>query len=69
MKNAYCELDESQLRELEIPPLAEGLLTSPFQYNCRDGWIRLPEDTFKKFVDVVTAYVVAANHGQNAKDL
>jgi len=61
MKNDFCNLNEKQLSELEIPPLAVGLLTSPFQYNERNGWIMVPADTFKKFTDCVTEYVKLHN--------
>jgi len=67
MKNDFCDLDETILREMEIPPLAIGLLTSPFQHNVEGGWVSIPLDTFKQFTDCVTAYVVAANPGQNAE--
>lgn len=61
MKNDFCDLDETQLRDMEIPPLATGLLTSPFQHNVRDGWVCVPADTFKQFTDCVADYVVLHN--------
>lgn len=68
MKNDFCDLDETRLREMAIPEIATGLLTSPFQFNVEGGWVRVPVETFKQFTDVVTAYVVAANPGQNDAD-
>jgi hypothetical protein len=65
MKNDFCDLDEMQLRELEIPPLATGLLTSPFQFNVEGHYVRVPVETFKQFTDVVTAYVVDSNSRMN----
>ncbi len=67
MKNDFCDLDHDKLFSMFIPPLAVGLLTSPFQFNERNGWIMVPTETFKQFTDVVTAYVVAANEGRENK--
>ena len=52
MKNDFCDLDEMQLRELEIPPLAAGLLTSPFQFNVDGHYVRVPVETFKQFTEI-----------------
>jgi len=57
MKNDFCDIDETELRAMTIPPLATGLLTSPFQFNERAGWVMVPTETFKQFTDCVAAYV------------
>jgi hypothetical protein len=66
MKNEFCDIDEKRLHKMEIPEIATGLLTSPFQFNVEGRYVRVPVETFKQFTDVVTAYVLAANPGQNA---
>jgi beta-lactamase regulating signal transducer with metallopeptidase domain len=66
MKNDFCDLDEELLhrmnRQNEMPKLARGLLTSPFQFNERDGYVLVPTDTFKQFTDCVADYVI--NHAK-----
>lgn len=58
MKNNYCNLSEEELRKMEIPPLAVGLLTSPFQHCIQaGGMVAIPLDTFQQFTDCVTDYV------------
>lgn len=61
MKNTFCKLDEEELQKLDIPEMAEGLLTSPFQNNIKNGWVMVPIETFQQFTDVVTEYVLIKN--------
>lgn len=58
MKNNFCDLPQKQIQNLNIPVEIKGLLLSPFQFNDDGKWVRVPRETFKEFVDVVTAYAL-----------
>ncbi len=54
MKNNYCDLSEKEI--LKLPEDVHGLLLSPFHFNLKDGYILVPEDTFKNMIDAIVKY-------------
>jgi hypothetical protein len=54
MKNDYCELTYEQIAAL--PERFKGFLFSPFQFNLSNGYVGVPEDTFKEMIDIITEY-------------
>ena len=52
MKNNYCDLEQEEIHKL--PEKYQGFLLSPFQFNVQNGMVAVPEDTFKKMIDVIT---------------
>ena len=65
MKNDFCDIDEKELMAMTIPPIAVGLLTSPFQFNVEGAYVKVPTETFKQFTDVVSAHVQLLNSQAN----
>lgn len=57
MKNNYCDLTRQQINA--VPERFKGFFLSPFQFNLRGGMVAVPEDTFKKMIDIIAEYAVA----------
>ena len=64
MKNNYCPLPQDDINNLNVPSDLKGLLLSPFQHNLRDGFVIVPEDSFRDFVICTTEYlkIISKNH-------
>jgi hypothetical protein len=58
VKNNYCDLPEAEIRQL--PERYRGFMLSPLHLNLRDGYVWVPEDTFKDMVDIVVEAAKAA---------
>lgn len=58
MKNDYCDLPREEIERL--PEQVRGILMSPFQFTVEGGYVRVPEDTFKHMVDLITNFSKAA---------
>lgn len=52
MKNTYCRLSQEEIRKL--PERFQGFFLSPFQYNLRNEFILVPEDSFQEMIDLLT---------------
>lgn len=52
MKNTYCRLSNADIRKL--PERFHGFFMSPFQFNLRNGYILVPEDSFQEMIDLLT---------------
>lgn len=66
MKNDYCDLS---LEEIErLPAQVRGILMSPFQFTLDGGYLRVPEDTFKHMIDLITNFSEAAMTEGSARD-
>lgn len=62
MKNKYCDLPQAEIHKL--PERFKGFLLSGFQYNLKDGFILVPEDTFKEMIDIIAEYAVASSNAE-----
>jgi hypothetical protein len=56
MKNSYCDLSEKEIKNL--PEKYQPFLFSPFQFNLKNGFILVPEDTFKNMIDLITEIAI-----------
>jgi len=56
MKNDYCALTMEQIKS--VPERFKGFLLSPFQFNLRNGYVLVPEDSFKEMIDIIAEYAV-----------
>lgn len=54
MKNDYCNLAQEDIGRL--PERFKGFLLSPFQHNLKDGYVLVPEDSFKEMIAVIAEY-------------
>lgn len=54
MKNDFCDLPQEAINDL--PERFKGFLLSPFQFNRSDGFVQVPEDTFKEMVAIIAEY-------------
>jgi hypothetical protein len=52
MKNNYCRLSQEDIKKL--PERFQGFFLSPFQYNLRNEFILVPEDSFQEMIDLLT---------------
>ena len=58
MKNDYCDLAREEIERL--PEQVRGILMSPFQFTVEGGYVRVPEDTFKHMIELITNFAKAA---------
>ena len=66
MKNDYCDLPHEDIERL--PEQVRGLLLSPFQFTVEGGYVRVPEDTFKHMIDLITNFSKASLVEGSASD-
>ena len=54
MKNDYCDLPRKDIANL--PERFQGFLLSPFQFTLRNGYVAVPETSFKEMIDLITEF-------------
>lgn len=58
MKNNYCDLTREQIEA--VPERFKGFFESPFQYNLRNEFVAVPEDTFREMIAIIAEYATRA---------
>ena len=56
MKNDFCDLTQAEIRALDVPDTVLGFLLSPFQFNKQNGYVVVPEESFKEMIDLITEH-------------
>jgi hypothetical protein len=59
LKNNFCDLPQQDIHKL--PERFKGFLLSPFHLNVKDGFVLVPDDTFKEMIDIITEYAQTHN--------
>lgn len=59
MKNDFCDLSQDEIHNL--PDRFKGFLLSPFQFNKSNGFVMVPEDSFKEMIDIIGECAQASN--------
>lgn len=59
MKNDFCDLPQRDIAALDVPDAVKGFLLSPFQFNRQNGYVLVPEDSFKEMIDIITEHAQA----------
>lgn len=66
MKNNFCDLPQSEIYALQISDDMKGFLLSPFHFCKQDGYVSVPEDSFKEMIDFITELALL-KHAESIK--